>query len=244
MKKQASFKYGLAVCLSLATGLAPVAQALARPGGGGGPGGGGFHGGGPGGGGFRGGGGMGPGGGFRGGGMGGGFRPGGPGFGGPGRGGFRGGPGFGGRGRFYGGGMGWRGGWGGGPRWGWGGGGWGYPYYSWGWGYPGWGWGAGPYGGWGWGWGAPFVFGSALGLAVGSAVASSYDGYESQNIYAPQSYYYGGASSQPVGDPAYSSYQQPAYSGAVPQNVSQPSDVVRCSAGRFFNTYTESCDKR
>lgn len=49
MKKQASFKYGLAVCLSLATGLAPVAQALARPGGGGGPGGGGFHGGGPGG---------------------------------------------------------------------------------------------------------------------------------------------------------------------------------------------------
>ncbi|OUI91234.1 hypothetical protein HK17_12660, partial [Acetobacter indonesiensis] len=116
----------------------------------------------------------------------------------------------------------------------------------WGWGYPGWGWGAGPYagGGWGWGWGAPFVFGSALGLAVGSAVAASSadDGYEDPTIYAPPSYYYS-SSAQPASQPVYSSYQQPSAYNAAPQ-TGQQSDVVHCSAGRFFNSLTESCDKR
>lgn len=201
-------------------------SAFAHPGGG--FGGGGFHGGpGFGGGGFRGG-----GGGYRGG-------PG-PGFGG----GFHGGPGFHGGGfrPGWGGGPGWRGpgwrgpGWGGGPRWG---GGWGRPYYGWGWGYPGWGWGYGA-GSWGWGWGAPFVFGSALGLAVGGAVAASSapelpaNVYANPSYYAPQSYY-----AQPQQGSVNETYQY-----APPAYEEGGDDVVHCSAGRFFNKLTESCDRR
>lgn len=194
-------------------------SAFAHPGGG--FGGGGFHGGpGFGGGGFRGGGGGyrgGPGPGFGGGFHGGGFRPGwggGPGWRGPG----------------------WRGpGWGGGPRWGGGwGSGWGRPYYGWGWG---WGYGAGS---WGWGWGAPFVFGSALGLAVGGAVAASSapelpaNVYANPSYYAPQSYY-----AQPQQGSVNETYQY-----APPAYEEGGDDVVHCSAGRFFNKLTESCDRR
>lgn len=207
-------KYSLAGFALLASTSALPQAAFAHPGGGGG--GGGFRGGGPGGG-FRGGPGPGFGGGFRGGG----FRGGPGGF----RGGFR--PG-------WGGGGGWRGpGWGGGPRWGWGGG-WGMPYY--GWGYPGMGWG---YGGGSWGWGAPFMFGSALGLAVGGVVAASSaplpaNVYANQNYYAPPSYY-----AQPQQAPDNNTYQY-----APPASAYEGEDVVHCSAGRFFNKLTESCDRR
>ncbi|MFT9330669.1 MAG: hypothetical protein ABF533_01420, partial [Acetobacter persici] len=136
-----------------------------------------------------------------------------------------------------------RGGWWGGPGWG----GWVYPGYAWG--YPGYGWGyvvwGSPYWGGGWGWGAPFAFGSVVGLAIGAAAASAAEeSYQApQTMYAPPSYY-AEPTEAPVAQGGYPSDTQPAYYGTAPQAAPQGSDVVHCSAGRFFNSLTESCDKR
>ncbi|MFT8672497.1 MAG: hypothetical protein ABF802_06880, partial [Acetobacter orientalis] len=95
-------------------------------------------------------------------------------------------------------------------------------------------------GSWGWGWDAPFVFGSALGLAVGGAVAASSapelpaNVYANPSYYAPQSYY-----AQPQQGSVNETYQY-----APPAYEEEGDDVVHCSAGRFFNKLTESCDRR
>ncbi|GBQ09293.1 hypothetical protein AA14362_2236 [Acetobacter cerevisiae DSM 14362] len=88
-----------------------------------------------------------------------------------------------------------------------------------------------------------------LGLAVGAAVASSAEeSYQApQTMYAPPSYY-AQPTEPPVAQGGYPTYGQPAYYGNAPQAGAQApqqgSDVVHCSAGRFFNSLTESCDKR
>ncbi|MFT9400703.1 MAG: hypothetical protein ABF566_11580, partial [Acetobacter sp.] len=102
--------------------------------------------------------------------------------------------------------------------------------------------------GWGWGWGAPFLFGSAVGLALGSAVVASStpDIYADQSYYAPSSYY--AAPQQPVEDSGgtYLQGEGTSYQNVPPppSTVPQGADVVHCSAGKFFNTLTESCDAR
>ncbi|MFT9063000.1 MAG: hypothetical protein ABF430_04255, partial [Acetobacter persici] len=102
-----------------------------------------------------------------------------------------------------------------------------------------------PYWGGGWGWGAPFAFGSVVGLAIGAAAASAAEErYQApQTMYAPPSYY-AEPTEAPVAQGGYPSDTQPAYYGTAPQAAPQRSDVVHCSAGRFFNSLTESCDKR
>lgn len=69
-----------------------------------------------------------------------------------------------------------------------------------------------------------------------------------ETIYAPPSYY-AQPELPPVAQGGYPSDVPPAsYYGTAPQAPAQTmpprSDVVHCSAGRFFNTLTESCDTR